>query len=198
MQSIETVEYDELLDEKTGVYNPKTTGTVVNGALVYAENGCYVCHTQVVRPTYAGADVWRNDWGNRESNIYDYLGEKYAHIGMTRNGPDLSNFGSRVREYVTDENQRFTAATPEEWIYNHFIRPQAMTDPASYCPPLGFMFDKANTYGQKSTSALTNKHGEPVSPSAEAKFLAGYLMSLQRDSDVPAAIDYSTNNSAAK
>lgn len=196
MRAVETVEFDEILDEKTGVYQPKTAGTVTNGAIVYAENGCYICHTQVVRPTYAGADVWRSDWGSRETNVYDFLGESYAQIGLTRNGPDLSNFGSRVREYLSDPNQRFKATSPEQWVYNHLLNPKEMNDPNSYCPPLGFLFKKASEYGQERKDSLINKDGDTVTPTAEAKFLAGYLMSLQRDGEVPAVIDYSPKSAA--
>ena len=86
---------------------PKRAGRVADGAKVYAENGCYLCHTQVVRPTYAGNDLYRPDWGGlktdadrgdtrRETNAYDFYGEKFAQIGVMRMGPDLSNLGRRV------------------------------------------------------------------------------------------------------
>ena len=32
----------------------------------------------------------------RETNAYDFIGEKFAHIGVTRMGPDLSNLGRRL------------------------------------------------------------------------------------------------------
>ncbi|MDX1680835.1 MAG: hypothetical protein R3242_08905, partial [Akkermansiaceae bacterium] len=50
--------------EATGeVFNPKRSGRIADGSRVYAENGCYLCHTQVVRPTYAGKDMFHDDWG---------------------------------------------------------------------------------------------------------------------------------------
>src|SRR5690606_31419544 len=102
MRSPQPVAFDEVKDGKTGIYHPKTTGRVANGAQVYAENGCYLCHTQLIRPSYAGNDLGRPDWAGlkkdeergdtrRESTVYDYLGEDFAQIGVTRLGPDLSN-----------------------------------------------------------------------------------------------------------
>ena len=89
---------NEATDGATGIFYPKRTGRVANGALVYAENGCYLCHTQLVRPTYAGNDLYRPDWGGlkadpdrgdtrRETNAYDFAGEKFAQIGVSRRGP---------------------------------------------------------------------------------------------------------------
>ena len=96
--------------EETGtnaVYVPKRAGRIADGSQVYAENGCYLCHSQLIRPTYAGNDLFRGDWAGfiyddergdsrRESNAYDYSGENFAHIGVARHGPELSNIGIRV------------------------------------------------------------------------------------------------------
>ena len=89
MRDVKPVAFDEAADGKTGIYFPKRTGRVANGAEVYAANGCYLCHTQVVRTTDAGNDLGRPDWGGsktdetrgdtrRESNVFDYQGEKFA------------------------------------------------------------------------------------------------------------------------
>ncbi len=68
---------------------PKRAGRIADGAAVYAANGCYQCHTQVIRPTYAGNDLYRADWGGlkddedrgdtrRETNAYDLLAHKWV------------------------------------------------------------------------------------------------------------------------
>ena len=194
MMQIEPVPYDEDLDGKTGVYQAKTSGQVINGAKLYGQNGCYVCHTQVVRPTYAGSDVWRSDLGKRESTVFDYLdGTSFAQIGLTRNGPDLSNFGTRVQAYAEK-----AGTTPEAWIFTHFLAPASVGGRGSYCPPLGFLFEESSGYGQTRETPLTNSDGDVVLPKQEARILASYLMSLRRDSAVPVALDRSPEPIKAK
>jgi len=111
MSSLEPVHFDEDKDGITGVYESSQVGRVAKGSEVYGANGCYVCHTQVIRPTYAGTDMWRDDWAGqkknaddkdtrRESNPFDYAREDniagIAHIGLNRVGQDLSNVGYRL------------------------------------------------------------------------------------------------------
>ena len=109
MKSPEVISFDEAKDDKVGTYAPSRSGRIANGSEVYGANGCYVCHTQVIRPTYAGSEIWRDDWAGqkknaddkdtrRESNVFDYQGESIAHIGLTRVGPDLSNVGYRLEK----------------------------------------------------------------------------------------------------
>ena len=93
-------------EEDAPLYERKTAGRVKNGAEIYAANGCYYCHTQLIRPTYIGRQIWREDVAGvitrddkgdvesdtrRETSYYDYDGEKFAQIGHARVGPDLSN-----------------------------------------------------------------------------------------------------------
>ena len=75
-------------EEDAAIYQRKFSGRVKNGAQIYAANGCYACHTQLIRPTYAGHQIWRDDMagvvdtdGNdtrRETTHYDYAG---SHLG---------------------------------------------------------------------------------------------------------------------
>lgn len=115
MRSMEAPRYDEVNDERTDLYQPKRSGRTENGSLVYAQEGCAMCHTQVTRPSYAGQDVFREghggmkndpDRGNtsRITNPWDFPGEKRAHIGETRIGPDLGNFGTRLAALEVSEN----------------------------------------------------------------------------------------------
>ena len=59
MSSLEPVAFDEELDGRIGNYESSQVGRVPKGSEVYGANGCYVCHTQVIRPTYAGTEMWR-------------------------------------------------------------------------------------------------------------------------------------------
>ena len=202
MRNLDPLVHAEGTEQAGEVFFPKRTGRIATGAEIYAANGCYLCHTQVVRPTTAGNDMFRADWGGiakdedrgdtrRETNAWDFLGESYAHIGVTRMGPDLSNFGRRLEANYLEEGQN-----AESWIYNHlyrpFNRPELRVGRAT-CPPQPFLFDKIKIGGQGSANALDVEtcEGYEVVPGPEVKALASYLMSLKKDQAVPAQLDFS-------
>ncbi len=204
MRNLPPVPMDEA-DESAGVFHPKRTGRVANGAQVYAENGCYLCHTQVVRPTYAGNDMFRADWGGlandedrgdtrRETNAWDFEGEKFAQIGSTRIGPDLSNVGLRTRTMYSETYD------PETWLYIHLYNPRLFPERRySSCPPMPFLFVERQVQGVRSNDALpvgTDGDTELV-PGPEARALVSYLLSLQKDQSVPPALDFAPATAAA-
>jgi cytochrome c oxidase cbb3-type subunit 2 len=115
MRSMEAPRYDEVDDERTDLYQPKRSGRIKNGSLVYAQEGCAMCHSQVTRPSYAGQDVFREGQGGfrshpdrgdtrRITNAWDFASEARAHIGESRIGPDLGNFGNRLDALEKSEN----------------------------------------------------------------------------------------------
>ena len=180
------------------IFYPKRTGRIADGAKIYAENGCYLCHSQVVRPTYAGKDLYRPDWGGqqndeargdtrRETNAYDFTGETFAQIGTNRMGPDLSNLGRRM------DVLQAQGIDAERWLYAHLYNPR--NDPQrwdSTCPPHPFFFEKREIKGAGSPDALAVDAGagRELVPRAAAKALVSYLMSLKKDHPVPAAFDF--------
>ena len=94
------------------------------GRQIYAAEGCAYCHTQMVRPTYAGPDMWRLGWGGREEGGFaretqpmDYVTENFALLGYQRIGQDLSNVGHRI--------------TTAEEMHRH------LSDPKSFDPDSG-------------------------------------------------------------
>lgn len=198
MRSLEPVPFTEIADGKEGIYHPKLSGRVVNGAEVYASNGCYSCHTQLIRPTYAGNDLGRPDWGGmkldeergdtrRESNVFDYMAEDFAQIGLNRLGPDLSNVGLRV------ENDYAKGGDAREWLLMHLYDPRANPKRStSTCPSHRFLFDEKEIEGQHPDAALAvaSPEGTAVLPTAEANELVDYLLSLKRDDAVPASLNY--------
>lgn len=200
MSQTQAVSFVEDIDEQTGVYTTKRAGRVLDGAKVYGAEGCYLCHSQLVRPTYAGSDVWRLDWAGdanhpdgdtrRETNVYDYAGERFAQIGLTRTGPDLSNVGVRIRKYAKEAE-----ISPEEWAYMHLYNPRhKLTTSWSVCPSSTQLFRTCDVQGQGSLEALSVdsiKDGEQLIPKESARALVSYLLSLKKDNKVPASIDYS-------
>jgi cytochrome c oxidase cbb3-type subunit 2 len=205
MRNLEPVPFPDSTST-AGIFFPKRTGRVADGAKVYAENGCYLCHTQVVRPTYAGNDLYRPDWGGlkndeargdtrRETNAYDFNGETFAQIGLTRMGPDLSNLGRRVEtEYAAGGN-------PEAWLYAHLYNPRSNPELwKSTCPPHPFFFDKREIKGNPSANALSVDVGDgfELVPDSDAKALVSYLLSLKKDQAVPPTFSFAPKKDGDK
>lgn len=137
------------------------------GAKVYAREGCAYCHTQMIRPTYAGKDMWRDNWGgrdaeglNRETRPEDYVGEAFAYLGYQRLGQDLSNVGHRIR-------------TREE-MHRHLYDPKSF-DPDSGMPAYKHLYDKDGN------------------PTEKAEALVDYLISRKKDAKIPAADTRNSN-----
>jgi cytochrome c oxidase cbb3-type subunit 2 len=198
MRNLAPIELNEATDGATGIFFPKRTGRIANGALVYAENGCYLCHTQVVRPTYAGNDLYRSDWGGlkadpdrgdtrRETNAYDFFGESFAQIGVSRVGPDLSNLGRRV------EAEYAAGGDPALWLFRHLYNPrQEPKRWKSTCPSFPFLFTERVIHGSPSENAIAiiDDGRKEVVPSEDAKALVSYLLSMKKDQAVPAVLNF--------
>ena len=202
------IEYEEGA-KGSGVYMPKRDGRITEGSVVYGQEGCYYCHTQVIRPTYAGNDVHRDEWaglrkGNgvdadtrRETLPGDFEQEKTAHIGISRVGPDLSNFGRRVTHYLKGSD-----TNPEEWVLMHLYNPKGVfrydnPDEKAYdstCPTKAGMFDEINVYGAGGrTLPVDAGQGKGVIPNDRARALASYLVSLKKDTlgnPLPKSLNY--------
>jgi cytochrome c oxidase cbb3-type subunit II len=198
MKKLQPIELNEAVDGAKGIFYPKRTGRIANGARVYAENGCYLCHTQVIRPTYAGNDLYRDDWAGlnadpdrgdtrRETNAYDFFGEKFAQVGVSRLGPDLSNLGRRVESIYA------AGKDPANWLFAHLYNPR--NEPKRYqstCPSFRFLFVKRTIKGSPSVDALpfSVDHNVEIVPNADAKALVSYLLSLKKDQAIPAVLNF--------
>ncbi|MBG7608668.1 MAG: cbb3-type cytochrome c oxidase subunit II [Verrucomicrobia bacterium] len=200
MRSLEPIAMDEA-EGTNAVYIPKRAGRIADGAQVYAENGCYLCHTQLVRPTYAGNDMFRPDWGGlvndedrgdtrRETNAFDFAGEKFAQIGVSRMGPDLSNLGRRVEALYAPADEMES----EMWLYRHLYNPRwKPRHRSSSCPSFRFLFKETEIKGIASDESLPfeGEDGGEISPKPDARALVSYLLSLKKDQTVPASLDFS-------
>jgi len=82
-------------EEGTDIYPQPQSGMFERGGRVYVANGCVYCHSEQVRPEYAGADIDRG-WGNRRSAPRDYIFERQVLLGKMRMGQDLANIGVRA------------------------------------------------------------------------------------------------------
>jgi hypothetical protein len=120
-----------------------------------------------------GADIARG-WGVRRSVAEDYLYDYPVQPGGLRAGPDLSNIGVRDPDL--------------NWQLVHLYAPPAVVK-NSAMPPFRFLFEvrKINAGAAPSPDALQFPKdfalpaGCEVVPTAEAKQLAAYLLSLRAD-----------------
>ena len=176
-------------EESKEFFDSERAGRIATGAKVYANQGCYVCHSQVVKPSYAGVDVWRDNWGGlkndadrgdtrRESIFQDYHGEKLAQIGLTRIGSDLSNFGRRWQAGISLFKTEGLGL--EESLFAYLYNPLSFRGRSNWliCPPNKSLFKRLPQVGGK----------EKLVPTQEAKALVSYLLSLKRDSKLPKSL----------
>ncbi|MFK7911062.1 MAG: hypothetical protein AB8F34_10760 [Akkermansiaceae bacterium] len=204
-------------DEDAPYYQRMASGRIQSGSAIYGANGCYYCHTQLIRPTYLGRQIWRDDVAGRvdkeegidtrrETSYYDYDGEEFARIGLARMGSDLSNFGYRAEKYAAA-----TGMTPEHWVIEHLYNPRSSalflgdqgqkTDRGwSNCPSQKQMFEEVPTSGQGDGLAISSEsNGDTqVIPKEQARVLASYLLSLKRDDEMPDSLKHPVRGADAE
>jgi len=202
-----------------GLFYPQSyPGDNKRGELIYIREGCAQCHTQVIRPDYAGNDRIKRFGGReqeykkdgpvetRQTHPWDYLHEDYAMFGQRRVGPDLTNAGYRY----SDKDGKADAALVAGF-YQYLYAPRSRVDRTgknlawSNSPSYKHLFDvklketeegRADALQFKFSSEFTEAQqkavlppdGYEVVPSEDAKALAGYILGLKRDSELPASI----------
>ena len=165
------------------------------GAEIYGSEGCAYCHTQVVRPTYAGPDMWREGWGGesgstRETRPGDYVGEGFAFLGYQRIGPDLSNVGTRIAARLKDSGSELS---DREWHHLHLYAPRQI-EPQSVMPSFGHLYKKVPAAGRDSGKALplegkfAPEEGYVIVPTSDAEALVDYLISRKKATPLPASM----------
>ncbi|MEM1158646.1 MAG: cbb3-type cytochrome c oxidase subunit II [Verrucomicrobiota bacterium] len=162
---------NEVRDEATAGIGPTPAADIIDlGREVYVSQGCMYCHSQQVRPEYAGGDQ-KMGWGQRRTMPEDYLNDKVALLGTMRTGPDLSNIGVRQPS--------------EDWHLLHLYHPQ-ITSEGSIMAPYPFLFKKQKIGDEPHPQALnlTGKYapeaGYEVIPTREVLALVEYLKSLKK------------------
>ncbi len=189
-------------EEMKGLYYPVNySGDRKRGELVYIQEGCAQCHTQVVRPDYAGIDQFKKGSGReqeyakdqpvavRQTHPWDYMHEDFAMFGIRRIGPDLANAGYRY----LDKDGRPDAAKVNA-LYQHFYAPRSLRG-WSTSPSFKHLFNVVKKEKPEGSSDalvipanLPLEAGMEIVPTDEAKALVEYLLGLKRDAPLPAAI----------
>jgi cbb3-type cytochrome oxidase cytochrome c subunit len=118
-----------------------------------------------------GPDIARG-WGRRHSVAEDFLYDDPVQLGSVRIGPDLADVGARS----PDAN----------WQLLHLYAPQSVVK-GSAMPPFRYLFQIRKIGNEPSPGALNlpkefaPPSGYEVVPTAEARELAAYLLSLRAD-----------------
>lgn len=128
-------------------YTPVTAGVVPYSALelagrdIYVREGCYNCHSQMIRTL--PEDVLRYGQPSlAEESMYD----RPFQWGSKRTGPDIARVGGKY---------------PDLWHYRHMLDPRSVT-PNSIMPSYPWLFDaKTNFDGLERKFAVMKSLGVP-------------------------------------
>ncbi len=91
----------------------------LEGRDIYVREGCYLCHSQEIRPFRSETERY-GDYSKAGESVYDHP----FQFGSKRTGPDLA------REGVTS----LPNYKPNSWHYKHMLNPQNI-NPESIMPP---------------------------------------------------------------
>lgn len=188
-------------------YPSAFTGDRKRGEQIYGREGCAQCHTQVIRPDYAGIDQFKKGWGKdqegkdivpvRQTYMWDYMHENFGMIGQRRIGPDLANAGYRLEGNLKDktdaEQIRQEKARALNDFYLYLYAPRARKN-WSNSPGFTHLFITRPKEGKGAENALklppnlAPAEGMEIVPSSDARALAEYVMGLKRDQALPVSI----------
>ncbi len=94
----------------------------LQGRDIYIREGCYLCHSQMVRP-FRDEVARYGEYSKAGEFVYDHP----FQWGSKRTGPDLARIGGKY---------------PDSWHYNHMLEAQSMS-PGSIMPSYAWMLDDA-------------------------------------------------------
>ncbi|MEM9935559.1 MAG: cytochrome-c oxidase, cbb3-type subunit I [Bacteroidota bacterium] len=92
----------------------------LQGRDIYLEEGCYTCHSQMVRPFRSETERY-GEYSKSGEFIYDYP----FQWGSKRTGPDLHRVGGKY---------------PDSWHFNHMLDPRGIS-PGSIMPAYPWMIE---------------------------------------------------------
>jgi cytochrome c oxidase cbb3-type subunit I/II len=98
----------------------------LQGRDIYVKEGCYNCHSQMVRPFRSETERY-GEYSKAGESVYDHP----FQFGSKRTGPDLAREGVKTGKMYK----------PNSWHYNHFIDPQKM-NAASIMPKYPWLAKK--------------------------------------------------------
>jgi cytochrome c oxidase cbb3-type subunit I/II len=98
----------------------------LQGRDIYVKEGCYNCHSQMIRPFRSETERY-GEYSKAGESVYDHP----FQFGSKRTGPDLAREGVKTGKIYK----------PNSWHYNHFIDPQKLNE-ASIMPKYPWLAKK--------------------------------------------------------
>lgn len=98
----------------------------LQGRDIYLREGCYVCHSQMIRPFRSEVERY-GEYSKAGEAVYDHP----FQYGSKRTGPDLAREGVKGGPIYK----------PDSWHYNHFLDPQKMVA-QSIMPPYPWLITR--------------------------------------------------------
>ncbi|HWB63304.1 MAG TPA: cytochrome-c oxidase, cbb3-type subunit I [Chitinophagales bacterium] len=140
----------------------------LEGRDIYIREGCYLCHSQMVRP-FREEVARYGEYSKAGEFVYDHP----FQWGSKRTGPDLAREGGKY---------------PDSWHYNHMDDPRTVS-PGSIMPTYSYMLDKDldTTYTAKKIRVMQMlgvpypKGYDAVAVSDMEKQALGIQASLKKD-----------------
>ncbi len=121
----------------------------LQGRDIYIKEGCYNCHSQMIRPFRYEVERY-GEYSKAGEFVYDHP----FQWGSKRTGPDLARIGGKY---------------PDSWHFNHMLDPTSMAE-GSVMPPYPWLFKKKIDLGTTNSKIhAMRKLGVPYPEGYEAK-----------------------------
>ena len=147
------------------------------GRNIYVREGCYVCHSQMIRPFRDEVERYGH-YSLAAESMYDHP----FQWGSKRTGPDLARVGGRYSDV---------------WHVEHLRHPQALV-PESIMPRYGFLADTELDYHLIGADLQVNAiEGVPYSAEAISNAEADLVAQATPDADTAGLLSRYTNVRAA-
>ena len=144
------------------------------GRNIYMREGCYTCHSQMIRPFRDEVERYGH-YSLAAESMYDHP----FQWGSKRTGPDLARVGGRYSD---------------EWHVEHLTNPQALV-PESIMPRYGFLAETVLDGNSVAGNLRANASvGVPYSADAVAFAQADLMAQATPDADISGLIErYGSN-----
>ncbi len=149
----------------------------LSGRNIYIREGCYNCHSQMIRPMRDEVERYGN-FSLAAESMYDHP----FQWGSKRTGPDLARVGGRYSD---------------DWHVDHLIEPRSVV-PESIMPSYGFLAETPLNYEYIADDLKANRAvGVPYSDEQIASALKDLVSQAKPDSSF-ADVDGLTDRYGAK
>jgi cytochrome c oxidase cbb3-type subunit 2 len=139
------------------------------GRDIYIREGCYVCHSQMIRPMRDEVERYGH-YSLAAESMYDHP----FQWGSKRTGPDLARVGGRYSD---------------DWHLDHLRDPQSVV-PESIMPKYGFLEDTLITADYVEDNLRTHAFvGVPYTPEMIETAAADFRAQADPDSDFDAMLE---------